>query len=309
MENKLKCYIYGAGNEYNKLCSYLHLYPIEILGIVTSAPNRYQYIDGNPCITPDAIKREKMDYIIIAVQKWKEIADILRKMGISDDKLLRSSIFYNPYFDLDEYISLKASNVTILSNFCLGGWIYRELGLKQLSPTINMFCLGMNYINFIQNYTYYLGIDMQILCETDYQYIHGTMGRESFIPKGIIDKKIIWYFNHGKNADFWVQKWNENRQKVNYQNVAVLMTIFSDEEAYEFEKLPIKKKLGIYWKDLGLKSVLCCREWNNGDVQAQYDYNWPIFVNTYMRNLFTGGGICRVDWIKFLNESDDFLRY
>lgn len=308
MSRKIKCYIYGAGNEYNNLCSYLFLYNIEILGIVTSTPNRYRYIDGIPCITPDAMKQDKLDYVIIAVKKWKEIADILNKMGITEDKILRSSIFFNPHFNLDEYLALKANNVTILANFCLGGWIYRELGLKQLSPTINMFCLGMNYINFIKNYTHYLSVDMQILRETDYKCISGTMGREGFMPKGIIDNEIIWYFNHGGNADFWVKKWNEKRKKVNYHNVAVLMTIFSDEEAYEFEKLPIKKKLGIYYRDLALKSVICCQEWNDGDIQAQNDYNWPIFVNSHLRNS-SGAGIGRVDWIRFLNGEKHFLRY
>lgn len=307
MDKKLKCYIYGAGDEYNKLCSYLHLYNIEILGIITTVQSRYKYMDGIPCITPDLIKRDEMDYIIIAVQQWKEIADFLSEMDIPENKFLRSSIFYNPYFNLEEYLRLKSSNITILSNFCLGGWIYRELGLKQLSPTINMFCLGMNYIDFIKDYEHFLNIDMQILYETEPGYIQGTMNRESFIPKGIIDNKIIWYFNHGKNAAFWVKKWNEHRKKVNYQNVAILMTIFSDEEAYEFDKLPIKKKLGIYYRDLPLKSVLYCPEWNDETIQAQNDYNWAIFANSYMRN--STRGVCKVDWINFLNGKDDYLRY
>lgn len=304
---KLKCYIYGAGNEYNRLCSYMMLYrdKIEILGIVTTSRQKFSMLDGFECIVPDEMNQENMDYVIIAVREWKEIADILRSMGIPEEKFLRSSIFYNPYFDLEEYLKLKESKVSILSNFCLGGHIYRELGLKVLSPTINMFCLGTDYLEFLRHYDYYLNAVMKVY-EVPDCYIPGTLNRENFIPKGIIDSKIIWHFNHGDDADTAVSKWNEARKKVNFENIAALMTIQSDEEAYAFEQLPISKKLGIYYKNLHLKSVLFCPEWSNWNLRHQYDFNWPSYANRYMTNMIMAS---KVDWIKFLNGKEDFIRY
>lgn len=163
---KLKCYIYGAGTEYNKLASYLEIYKekIEIIAIVTTQKQKISILDGISCITPDEIHKEQMDYIIIAVQKWKEIYNYLKKFEIEDEKILRSHIFYLPNFVLDEYLKLKNSNISILSNTCLGGRIYKELGLKVLSPTVNALCpRGEDYINFLRNYKLYLGMDMEEL--------------------------------------------------------------------------------------------------------------------------------------------------
>lgn len=66
------------------------------------------------------MNKNEMDYIIIAVQKWREIADILIQYEIDEEKIIRSTVFYYPNFNLDDYLRLKKSNVTILSNFCLG---------------------------------------------------------------------------------------------------------------------------------------------------------------------------------------------
>lgn len=118
-----KVYIYGMGNEYNRLSSYLPLYKdrLEILGVVTTNRQAISRMDGYPCVTVEEIDKSRMDYIIVAIQKWKEIVGILVQHGIGEEKIIRSNAFYFPSFDLEGYLKLKNSNVTILSNFCLGG--------------------------------------------------------------------------------------------------------------------------------------------------------------------------------------------
>lgn len=190
-----------------------------------------------------------MDYIIIAVIKWKEVLDILDQHGINESKIIRSTAFYSPCFDLDDYLKLKNSNISILANYCLGGFIYKELGLKVLSPTVNMFCLGDGYLEFLENYPYYLSLQMEEY-END-TYIEGTIGREAFLPKGILGNKVVWYFNHHVYAKDAVNAWNEKAKRVNCFNVAAIMILHNDEEAYRFSKLNIDKKLGIYYKNLG----------------------------------------------------------
>lgn len=305
---KLKCYIYGAGMEYNRLKSYIGLYKneIEIIGIVTTRKQNFSYMDGFPCITIDKINAGEYDYVIIAVRNWKEVGGILKEYGITEEKWIRSTVFYCPYFDLHEFLKLKKSRVSILSNFCLGGFVYKELGLKVLSPTINMFCLGEDYIEFLKHYKDYLSMDIQPYNEVNQEYIRGTLNRERFIPKGIIGSRIVWYFNHDDTPEDAIANWNRKRKEVNFDNIAAIMIIQSDEEAYRFEELDIDKKIGVYYRNLPLKSVVFCSEWEqNAKLRRQFDFNWPKYANRYMTNWNMLG---RVDWIRFLNGKK-YLRY
>lgn len=295
------------GQEYNRLTSYLIYYRelFNILGIVTTNKER-KVIDGYKCITIEEMNLSYMDYILIAVADWQEVKDSLKQFGINDDQMIRSNVFYNPFFDFDEYIKLRNNKISILSNFCVGGMIYKELGLKMRSPTIDMYCLGDDYINFLKNYEELLKGEMREYISKD--YIKGTMGYEYFTPKGILDNQIIWYFNHNQNASDAIDKWNERVKRFNFENVVALMTIQTDEEAYKFNELPIKKKLGIYYKDLTLESVIYCPYWNESNVRFHYRGNWPAYANRYMTNIYDNvpGAI---DWIKFLNGDKNFKRF
>lgn len=50
-----------------------------------------------------------------------------------------------------EKISIKHKDVTILSNCCIGGTMYNDLGLKFLSPTINLFFGHHGFIDLVNH--------------------------------------------------------------------------------------------------------------------------------------------------------------
>jgi len=122
-----------------------------------------------------------------------------------------------------------------------------------------------------------------------------------------LGNEIIWNFNHSSNADETIAKWNEHKTRLNYANIAVIMTIQSDEDAFRFEKLKIDKKLGIYYKQLHLEHVIYIPEWQDDyDNILGYDGNWTNFVNNYM--LGVNSYIQPVNWIKFLTGESSFQR-
>lgn len=305
---KIKIYVYGAGHECNRFLSYLMAYKkeIEVLGIVTTTKLDIMYLDGVSCITVDEMKINEIDYIVIAVKNWKEILGILNAKGITSDKIILSKVFSLPYFDLEQYLALRQEKITILSNTCLGAYIYEELGLEYTSPTIYAGCWGSSYLKFIKEYEKMLELDMEIYDkETFYKGNPYTM--EHMMPKGIINNDIIWDFLHNTDVNEAVQKWNVRKKRCNLKNVAILMVIHTDEEAKCFEELPYAKKIGIYYKNLKLESVLYCAEWNHIDVQKNYVYNWIHFANDYMCS--THGNIGKINWIKFLNGCSDYVRF
>ena len=55
---------------------------------------------------------------------------------------------------------IKNKNFTIISNNCTAGFIYHDLGLKFLTPTINLFIRTDEYITFANNLEYYLSCSL-----------------------------------------------------------------------------------------------------------------------------------------------------
>lgn len=298
------CYIYGIGMQYNILSSYLKIYHdrINILALVTTEPQGISYLDGKKVIRPWEMKIDEMDYVIVAMKQYKEVFGILEKMGLSD-RLIRSDIFSIPNFVLEDYLRLKESRPSVLSNTCLAGFVYHDLGLKMLSPTINTRC--RNYIQFLKDYEHYLSTDI-ILAEKDFVE-EDLEGNPVFCPRGILDDSVCWWFPHVNNENEGIEVWNRRRHYINFDNIIALMIILTDEQAYEFEQIPIKKKLGFYYKDLNLSSVLYTPEWNDTALQNKCSFRYQKFIHSiYARNI---SSICKVDWIKFLNGEDDFVRF
>lgn len=186
-----------------------------------------------------------------------------------------------------------------------GEVIYKELGLKVLSPTVNMFCLGKDYLEFVENYKYYLQVEMKEF--TQETYVDGTKGTNLFSPKGILDNKIVWYFNHYIYASEAVRKWNERLKRVNLNNVAVIMTIQSDEEARLFAQLKVKKKIGIYHKDLKTKDIIYCPIWSEEKERFKFNGNWTTAANCYLSN--SRGYVSPINWIDFLNGEEEYRRF
>lgn len=306
MAEKYTAYIYGAGNLYNRLINQFQQCKdsLKILGIVTSLSNPYKEIDGYECFTVDNVDFGGVDFVIIAVEKWKEIFDILIKRGVNENQIIRGNVFELPDFDFREYIKLKRSEVSILANYCIGGMLYKKLGFKMTSPTIDMYCAGKGYLDFLEKYEYYLNCEMKELqCE---DYVDGTLSPESCFLKGILGEKVVWHFNHSTNAEETITQWTKRKERFNFKNVAAIMIIQSDEDAFRFEELKIKKKLGVYYKDLGLEHVAYIPEWrNHSEIILKYGGRWPEFANEYMAGNLGGSPI---HWIRFLLDSTSYYR-
>ena len=148
-------------------------------------------------------------------------------------------------------------------------------------------------MEFLKRYSYYLSLPMEKYKNED--YISGTIGREGYTPKGIIDNKIIWYLNHDIDPEISICKWNERRLRVNQGNIYAIMTIHTEEQAYAFEALNIKQKIGFYHKNLNLKSVVYLKEWDNLEVRNKYQYSFSLMVNalSYQQDM------CNIDWMSF----------
>lgn len=96
----------------------------------------------------------------------------------------------------------------------------------MLSPTINMRCI--NYLKFLEDYKYYLSIDMMAVEQEFIDTIPSIANDQLFSPKGVLGDSIYWEFLHYKCADDAVEDWNRRRHYVNFDNNVALMIILTD---------------------------------------------------------------------------------
>ncbi len=106
---------------------------------------------------------------------------------------------------------LKNPSPTIISNNCVAGVIYHDLGLKFNSPTINLYFKADDYIKFAENLAYYLSLEVKEV-PSDLPYPVGSIG----------DVKL--FFMHYKSFEEAKAKWEERSGRVDYKNLYFIMT-------------------------------------------------------------------------------------
>ena len=143
-----KVLIWGCAASYNKLLPLLRLHDLKIQAIISKMDECFEYLDSCKIIKPENILEYEFEYIIVASNSFNEIrryvatSVCLKQEGCTEEKLIPYYVFFNFGFDFEKYIRFKESRPSILSNFCIGGHLYRQWGLPFLSPTVNMYSLG-----------------------------------------------------------------------------------------------------------------------------------------------------------------------
>ncbi len=133
----------------------------------------------------------------------------------------------------------KNTDISIIANNCVGGIIYSDLGLRFLSPTINLLFSSYDYFEFLNHLEYYLDCDLIQKQLPEFSYPIGVLQRG--------ETEIVLHFMHYKTFEEAKQKWNERCKRVNFNNLYVIFEYSGDidcNHAYylKFKQLPFEKK-------------------------------------------------------------------
>lgn len=141
---------------------------------------------------------------------------------------------------------LTNTNVTIISNNCIAGVMYHDLGLRFNSPTINLAIKGEDYLNFCRDLEYYLNCTLEEAERTTY-------------PVGILKacddahKDVQLNFIHYKSFMEAKQKWEERKKRVRMDNIYYIWEFYDDcydtELLEEWLELPMKHKAALTHKN------------------------------------------------------------
>lgn len=174
------------------------------------------------------------------------------------------------------------TNISIISQNCIGGVMYHELGLKFCSPTINIYIEAEDFIKFCENMQHYLSIEAKSL----------RFVKERSYPVGYLDDIKI-YFVHYTSEEEAIKKWEERRKRINYKKICIVMTDrdgFNKEILHRFSSLKYKKIL------------FASRNYSNKDV---------IFMPCFKRQQCVGGltAYCNVFGKRYYRKYFDIIKW
>lgn len=128
---------------------------------------------------------------------------------------------------------LKNRDVSIISSNCSGAFIYYDLGMRYLSPTVNLSIEMNDFVKMVKDLRWYMEQELVELNE------------KSECPMGMLgDVKI--YFIHYDSFKDAKTKWEERKKRINWDNIFIVGSE-KDQCTYDtiknFEQLPYKNKV------------------------------------------------------------------
>lgn len=128
---------------------------------------------------------------------------------------------------------LKNRDFTILSTNCIGTFMYHDLGLEFLSPTINLTISMSDLVKMAGNLAWYMEQELVELKEP------------GSCPAGLLGD-IRVNFVHYDSFEDGVQKWEARKKKINWDNIFLVGTDragCSYETLQSFDRLPYPNKV------------------------------------------------------------------
>ena len=124
---------------------------------------------------------------------------------------------------------IRNKDFSIICSNCIGGTIYHLLGLRFNSPTINLWIDKREFIMFAVNLKYYLDQEL---------HFYEKKGRTcpcAYLGDG--EKRISIDFVHYKTEDEARNKWEERKQRINWDNLYIITC--DDDKVLDNEFLPL----------------------------------------------------------------------
>lgn len=181
---------------------------------------------------------------------------------------------------------LKNLTPTIISSNCNGEFIYYDMKLRFMSPTINLSFEMNDYVKMLENLRWYMEQPISPYDDPRFNYPTGMLG----------DVEIR--FNHYKTFEEAVNKWEERKRRIDWDNLFVL-GIDGDNCTYEsikrFDSLPYKHKVIFTHKEYPeFKSAYYIKGFEKETgVGVLLGFKPQFLVRRYLDDF---------DYISFLNE-------
>lgn len=193
----------------------------------------------------------------------------------------------------------KNKDFTLISRDCIGGFVYHQLGLRFLSPTINLFITPEDFNYFCLYLKEYMAGELKEIHLPDITY---PVGELAPIKGSEICSPIKIHFMHYENFTQAYTKWNERKERINWNNIYVLSSFCYPVEIESFSNGLAKK-----WNEIKYKKVMLVDK--PYGFENEYVIKKPKDCNEYAWLLFIPGKYItwkrtfnKFNFINFLNK-------
>lgn len=179
---------------------------------------------------------------------------------------------------------LHNTNFTIISNNCWGGMIYESYNIQKQSPTVGLFFMAKDYIEFLSDLKGYINGTLAFIKpeESRWKEMPQVVGDKRFghYPVGALSNgknTIEIFFLHYHSEQEAREKWERRCKRINWSK---LLIKFNDQngctekELKQFLALPYKNKIFFTCRNwqIDSKEIIQIRQpFNKEYIQASYE--------------------------------------
>lgn len=179
---------------------------------------------------------------------------------------------------------IMINNFTLITNNCLGGFVYHDFGMRFNSPFINLWIEPKDFIKFLKNMDYYLEMKPVFLKYNNLGYPVMQLG------------DILIYCQHYQSEEDALAKWNQRKKRINKNYIYIIMSERDGctlQNMKDFDNLPFKNKVIFTHKEyVNIKSSFPLLDYKNQkEVGLCFQYKSKFFGKRYYDEF------PMVDWI------------
>lgn len=204
-----------------------------------------------------------------------------------DEKLFK---LRSPYIDsLREFID---NDTTIISSNCFAGRVMQDLNIKYNSPTLGLYFMYPDYIEFLQHLEFYLK-DAKIQFVEHSKYLLGDQRRANWkhwYPIGLLGGKVEIHFLHYYTEKEAEMKWYRRVSRVNFNKLIVIgmeQNRCTIDDILAFDTLPIKNKIIFTTKKLETRSNIFISEFEKDGIVGDPYKKGHVFYQYFVKWLLT----------------------
>jgi len=191
-----------------------------------------------------------------------------------------------PY--LKELAILIDNDTSIISSNCFAGRIMQDKKMQYNTPTLGLYFMYPDYIEFLQHLEYYLK-EAKIEFVDKSKYPLGNERHKQWkhwYPIGLLDGKVEIHFLHYFTEEEAATKWYRRAGRVNFDKLLVIgmdQNRCTEADIKAFDHLPFKQKLFFSSKDVKGQSIIYLREFADkgqvGDPYRKADVFYKHLIN------------------------------
>ena len=272
MRQYVRCLVWGLGDEffrhYNLLKFLEKRRDFRIEGVYSKDAYPCETMLGYKVFNNENLIPNLFDYVFIfSFTSYLDIVEDALNKGFKRETLIPYWVLDIVGFSMGRYLSLKRSNISIISNTCWGGIVYKNLGFECLSPFKNMWIEDDDYLQMLNNLKFYISKELHYIKDA-----YDVYQKRYYPVMALGDVKL--YCNHYHNEEEAKEKWNSRVKKINWDNLFIEFAPMDSVYSGEFNKLDYAKKLLLVSDNSSVaESVYLYR------VKGKPDY-FPVSTNT-----------------------------